>query len=286
MYYSKLFKNIIRKNYYFEIVGYILQNNFFQKFNFIGSGNFEQTTNGIYSRFLSIAYKYLELLADQDVMITKNTLIIELGVGFSTIACLELSKKTNCSKVIAYDAFYSIKKDIDKVIKEKYYSDITNVEYILGIKNLDKFLKKNINQYDKFIVFSNTVLQHVWNVNELIETLDKYSPLNSVQFHTIDFRNLNKFDKYGELYFLKFSNITWKLMADKIGNQNRLRYKFYTEIFVNYGYNIKLLKFEKFPEEVINKAIQTYLKDTLYSKDESLIYSIVLIKCLKIKNYP
>lgn len=279
----KFIKKVLRQNYYLELISYIIQNNLLRKVNFIGSGNWEPTFVTIYNRNMIIANSYLSFIKNEKINITGETLIIELGVGYSTAACLELSKKTKCFKIIAYDAFMSLKESIDIKIKGKYYPEITNVKYVLGIENLKLFLAKNRNEYNKIIVFSNAVLQHVWNVKELIKTIDEFSQINSVHFHSIDLRNMNKFDKYGTLYFLKFSDFTWSLMANKNGSQNRLRYNNYVKIFNGFGYKVDILNAQMFKDYEIQIAKQTYLKNMEVSKDESLIYSTVSIKCQKIK---
>lgn len=280
---KKFNKNFLRQNFYLECLSYIIQNNLLRKINFSGSGNWEPTLANIYNRFMNIANVYLDFLRNEKIKIAEKTLIIELGVGFSTCACLELSKKTKCFKVVAYDAFMALDKTIDRTIKEKYFPDISNVNYILGVDNLKEFFVENLNKYDKIVVFSTSVLQHVWNVEELLNVIDKSSPVNSVHFHIIDLRNLNKFNKYGALYFLKFSNFMWSLMAKNVGHQNRLRYDDYVDIFNKIGYKIVLQKAEKFKDVEVQLARQTYLKNKKISKSESLNYSVVTIKCIKIR---
>lgn len=276
-------KKLLRQNYYFEYFSYLIQNNILRNVNFIGSGEWEPTFEIIYTRFKSIAKSYLDFIKDEKVEINKETLIIELGVGFSTAACYELSKKTDCFHVVAYDAFMALKKNIDNSIQVKYYPEIKNVSYILGLEGLNSFLNENNNNYKKIVVFSTTVLQHVWDVKGLINVIDKYSQVYSIHMHSIDLMNLNKFSKYGPLYFLKFSDFTWGLMAKNVGHQNRWRYNHYLNYFNEIGYKVDLLGYEKFSDEEIHKARQTYLKNKKIAKNESLQYASVAIKCTKIE---
>jgi hypothetical protein len=275
-------KKILRQNRYIEYVSYFIQNNLFNRLNFSGAGNWEPTPENIYDRFHDISLNYLNYINDNKIVVTKNTLIIELGVGYSTIACYEISKILKCSNVIGYDGFRCLIDSAEKTIIESYFPDIDNVEYIVGIRNLDSRLSELTGKYDKLILFSTSVLQHIWNLDELLRLFDKYSPLGSIHFHTIDFRNLNKFSKQGILYFLKFSDLAWRSIAYNIGHPNRLRYNDYNLLFNKLGYEVQLLKAERFSESDVKYARETYLSKKKEDYDESLNIAIASIMCKKL----
>jgi hypothetical protein len=276
-------KKLLRQNFYVECLSYLIQNNILRKINFIGSGEWEPTFEIIYDRFTRIAKSYLDFIKNEKVEINKETLIIEIGVGFSTAACYELSKNKDCFHVVAYDAFMALKKNIDTSIQAKYYSEIKNVSYIIGLDKLNSFLNENKNKFKKIVIFSTTVLQHVWDVKGLINVIDKYSKVTSIHLHSIDLMNLNKFSKYGPLYFLKFSDFFWGLMAKNVGHQNRWRYNHYLNYFNEIGYKVDLLEYEKYSDEEVQKARQTYLKNREIATNETLEYATVTIKCVKTK---
>jgi hypothetical protein len=279
-----IFKNLLRQNQYFEYTSYFIQNNLLKSINFSGSGNWEPTPENIYNRFHNISLNYLNCLNDNKVTVTSNTLILELGVGFSTVACYEMSKILKCRNVIGYDAYRCLINPTEKTLIGSYYPDIDNVEYIVGIKNLDSRLSELKGQYDRIIVFSTSVLQHIWNLDELLLLINKYSPLGSVHFHTIDFRNLNKFSKQGILYFLKFSDFAWRSIACNIGHPNRLRYNDYYLLFSKLGYEVQILNQERFNESEVIHARETYLRRKNDHFDESLSISVATIMCKKLNS--
>jgi hypothetical protein len=277
-------KKILRQNIYLEYISYFIQNNLLNRVNFSGSGNWEPTPENIYNRFHDISLDYLSYINDNKVVVTKNTLIIEVGVGYSTVACREMSKTLKCRNVIGYDGFKCLIDSTEKTMIESYYPDLDNVEYIVGIQNLESRLSELTGMYDRLILFSTSVLQHIWNLDELFRLIDKYSPLGSIHFHTIDFRNLNKFSKQGILYFLKFSDFAWRSIACNIGHPNRLRYSDYCMLFSKLGYEVQLLKDERFNESDVKYARETYLSKKKDRYDESLNIAVATIMCKKLNS--
>jgi hypothetical protein len=284
IYKGTFLKKILRQNRYIEYISYFIQNNLFNRINFSGSGNWEPTPENIYDRFHNISTNYLNFINDNKIVVTKNTLIIELGVGYSTSSCYEMSKILKCRNVIGYDGFRCLIDSSEKTIVESYFPDIDNVEYIVGTQSLDSRLSELTGRYDKLILFSTSALQHIWNLDELLRLFDKYSPLGSIHFHTIDFRNHNKFSKQGILYFLKFSDLAWRLIACNIGHPNRLRYNDFNLLFNKLGYEVQLLKAERFNESDVKYARKTYLSKKKEDYDESLNIAIASIMCKKLNH--
>ena len=95
---------------------------------------------------------------------------------------------------------------------------LNRLEYISGEY---KYLSKIDNTSVDYIV-SNSVLQHVDDLDTLFGIMSNLLiPLNGVMYHRVDLRCMNKFKKYGELYFLTFNESMWRLMGDNIGQSNR-----------------------------------------------------------------
>ena len=186
----KFILNTIRKNIYLEYTSYFLQNNIFNRLlNFSGSGNFQ--SKEIYDRYNSIYSNYLHVIENKSVDISYDDIIIDFGFGYSSVNSYEFANDFNANKVIAYDEFNVRQTNIDEKYIAQNFPNISNVEHVYGIENLSILLHKLGKR--RYIVFSNAVFEHVWNLNDVFGLIDRFSISGSVHYHGIDLRCHNKF---------------------------------------------------------------------------------------------
>jgi len=260
---KSIVKRIGRANKLLEMLSYLIQNNIlYDTLNFSGDGDFMPDPESIYNRFKEIAIQYNSAYPYD----LKNKTILEIGPGRSLTSCYYLSQISQCKKVYAHDAYGQVWQDIDRIIVERYFQNVSNVHYLVGKNALSEITDKV-----DYIV-SNAVLEHIWNLDELIEQLSEVSHKNTIMFHIIDFRNHNKFSKYGDLYFLKYSDTLWKWMASNVGHPNRLRMNNYENIFIKHGFTFEPFEVEYYDDASVRHAIDTYLSRRYADNDLPALY--------------
>lgn len=244
-------KKIIRINPYAEFIFYWIQNNIFPKIlNFEGSGTRYNTLNSTCFQVLKIFKKYIS-----NVNIKKANKILEIGCGFSLVPIAKTAATLNASHVYAYDKKNLVKNN-DRIVAQKLKAlkIYKRVKLITGsFKEIEKVSKNQ--KFD--CVFSNSVLEHALNLKDLILKIGKITRKNGVSFHVIDFRNHNRFQKFGSHYFLTISKKNWQRLGSNVGAPNR---KGLTEIcnyFKTAGFKILKIKKQKYSKKIIKKALLT-----------------------------
>ena len=219
------------------MIGYILQNQFFYKYlNTSGEVHISQSL-GEYLRYgKELAGRYIQ----SSPFPLKGKVVLEIGVGYSLGACYELVKSAGCKFVYGYDYGDFLNRRLDEEMRKHYGEKVASrVKYIVGLERL-----KRIELCD--YVVSCAVLEHVWNLEELLEVLKEITHEDSVMFHQVDYGNHSKFAKYEELYFLSFSDWLWELMAKKVAHQTRILFREMKDIFEKKGFSVTVLHNEEY----------------------------------------
>jgi len=272
---KSMVKRIGRASKLLEMLSYLIQNNIlYGSLNFSGDGDFTTDPESIYNRFREIAIQYNSAYPHD----LKNKTILEIGPGRSLTSCYYLSQISHCKKVYAHDAYGQVWQDVDRRIIERYFQNVSNIHYLLGKNALSEITDKV-----DYIV-SNAVLEHIWDLDELIKQLSEISHKNTIMYHIVDFRNHNKFSKDGDLYFLKYSDKLWKWMASNVGHPNRLRMNTYEYIFNKYGFTFEPVEVEYFDDVSVKQALDTYLKGRYADKDLPALY-VKSVKVISKRKY-
>ena len=230
----------------------MIQNNLY--LNSSGEGDFSNNLDEIYHHCIQISKRYIEYYPGS----LENKVVLEIGTGFTRISILHMIKVCNLKKAYCYDKFNCLKGYELEIIKtHNLESYLDKLEYISGD---DDKLTDNINNKSIDYIVSNTVLQHVDTLKSLMNVLVQILKNNGIMYHRVDLRCMNKFKKYGELYFHTFGVYIWKLMGNNIGQVSRRLIKDYEIIFSNLGLNLELNILEEFNVSELKSAEQ-YLEN-------------------------
>jgi hypothetical protein len=125
------------------------------------------------------------------------------------------------------------------------------------------------------IILSNAVLEHVYDLQALFDSLRRISTDKTIMFHGIDLRS-HKMHYHNELDFLSINNFLWKLMTCYRGAPNRLRKKDYLDFFR--ANDIKIIKeiiFEKFNEPILREFLSMDYKGFNFEELEPAVIGFV-----------
>lgn len=204
---------------------YIFTENILLKFgNFIP---YYKITSG-QSSPIPIVKKYLKYLLMENLDI-KNKNILEIGIGATNGTCYELAY-CGANFCYAYEPYVKYNKKLDdKIILEypKYKNIIDKVSRIKGLTTV------NYEAID--VVFSNSVLEHVENIEELCQHLKRIMKNNAWMIHMVDYQD--HFYRY-KFNFYKFSKSAWRVINPGL---SRLRINDHLKIFKKYGFEVKIL---------------------------------------------
>ncbi|ODS35024.1 hypothetical protein BEH94_03720 [Candidatus Altiarchaeales archaeon WOR_SM1_SCG] len=185
------------------------------------------------------------ILKKNNVSVESKT-ILEIGPGNSYIIAYNFLMH-GAKKVILADKFPRIietkkqkeyfKREID-YISRKYGKK----PFFLGNGEIDgryiEFINKDITETDikdVDLIFTNSVLEHVKNIEENIKYMSKILNNNGYVLHNIDLRDHYNFNK--PFLFYKYSDRIWNNLLTKegISYTNRLRYDDFIGLFKNAG---------------------------------------------------
>lgn len=190
--------------------------------------------------------KMKEVLDEQNISIKGET-VLELGPGNSYINAYNFLMM-GAKRVILVDKYPRLiktdkqkeffKKEIEYVTK-KYGQKLPFIKkgevdskYILFIdKDLTEAEVKNVD-----FIFSNSVLEHIRDVEDNIKAMSLCLNKNGYMLHNIDLRDHYNFNK--PFLFYKYSDNTWNkyLTKEGLSYTNRWRYDDFVKIFQKYGF--------------------------------------------------
>lgn len=267
-------KRFVRKAPALEAIAYLAHNNLFYRWiNFSGDGDFSIDPESINERCRELAELYTGICP---VPLTGKT-AVEIGTGRSTLTAHHFASMTGAARVYTYDFFEQVYYHIDKEIIERSFPDAGKVTYLHGPGSLAS-IKGPVD-----FIFSNAVLEHAWNIRELVDEIHRLSGPETVSCHAIDFRNHGRFDSLGPLYFHSFPESFWRLMASRAGQPNRLLMSDYRDLFKERGFSFEVISSVLFPEEEVDRALSTYLKGKFPKEaEEDLGIATTLVRCRRV----
>ncbi len=189
----------------------------------------------------------------------EKKICLELGPGNSYISAFNFLQN-GAKKVILvdkYPRFFNTQEQADRMqkelsfIKNKYNDKQLNFmkgaavdsEYI-------EFISKDVTdlsmvEYIDF-VYSISVLEHIKNVEGIINKFSDIVKKGGLMYHSIDMRDHYNFSN--PFLFLKYSNSTWGkyLTKEGVSYTNRMRYSEYRRLLIKYGFEIigeKLIRY-------------------------------------------
>lgn len=172
----------------------------------------------------------------------KGKTILEIGPGNSYMIAYNFLMH-GAKKVILVDKFQRIIKT--KRQKEYFEKEIEYISKKYGQKpffvtngDIDgeyiEFINKDLtetNIKNVGLIFTNSVLEHIKNVEENIAVMSKILNLGGYMYHNIDLRDHYNFNK--PFLFYKYEDSTWNkyLTKEGISYTNRLRYDDFVRLF-------------------------------------------------------
>jgi SAM-dependent methyltransferase len=159
--------------------------------------------------------------------------ILEIGAGATNGTAYEISGRgADC---LAYDPYAPLDRAKDD---EVFYKHTLNRhpnldrEKVLRIASLNDLPESSID-----LVLSHSVLEHVRNLDQLLENLKPVIKPDACMLHIVDYRD--HFFKY-PLHFLQFSTATWYNYLDP-GDLSRARIGDHTRAFSSHGFHVEVL---------------------------------------------
>jgi len=206
----------------------------------------------------------------------KDKTVLELGPGNSYINAYNFLFH-GAKKVVLVDKFPRIiktKKQKEYVTKELEFikRKYGKAPFFVKAETLDpKYLEyipkelteTNLDSVD--FIYSNSVLEHVKNVERNIESMSKILNLRGYMYHNIDLRDHYNFNK--PFLFYKYEDSTWDKYMTKEGVSytNRLRYDDFVDLFKKYGFEIiyEKTKKQKLNQKKLSSRFRNKSKDIL-----------------------
>ncbi len=205
---------------------------------------------------LDRAFNKIFFILQKNGISIKDKIILELGPGNSFIIAYNFLMH-GAKKVILVDKFpriFNTKKQKEyfykelEFIKTKYNSDLFFIkgdslksEYLEYVpKTLKEADFKNID-----FIYSNSVLEHIKNVENDIVFMSEILNKEGYMYHNIDLRDHYNFNN--PFLFYKYENSIWNkyLSKEGVSYTNRLRYDDFMHIFKKYKFETIDLIMEK-----------------------------------------
>lgn len=203
-----------------------------------------------------------------------NLNILEIGIGETNSTGYELIARFG-GRFFAFDPFVTFdngadKKSLELISKKHHLSKDYFKKKVTRISCL-----KNLKQDSIDVVLSNSVLEHVSNIDKEIKELKQVLKTNGCMIHIVDYRD--HFFKY-PYHFLIFSNKTWNTFLNP-GDLYRYRLKDHCFAFKKNGYTVKILeeKTEKNKFEDIKLRIHPEFKK-FSGKEISITQASLLVE--------
>ncbi|MFC1798237.1 class I SAM-dependent methyltransferase [Thermodesulfobacteriota bacterium] len=212
--------------------------------------------------------KYCQL---KNIDPTGNT-FLEIGSGATNCTGYEIIGRWGGS-YIGYDPYAPFNHKADERI---YNTQILNrfqhidKKQVLRITNLN-----NLDKIEVDIIFSHSVLEHVFDLDKLLVQLKKVMKDNTCMFHLVDYRD--HFFKY-PFHFLKYSENVWNRLLNP-GDLTRTRISGHINSFINAGFSPEIVykKLDKSSFEKIKNYIHPVFKK--YSdEDLATVYAVFFIQ--------
>jgi SAM-dependent methyltransferase len=225
-----IFKRLVRKflfnNYLTYAIKKVVPNFLFSNFN-------ETNPELIYNRYLKFA--------EEAKISFENKVIAETGTG-STQSIGMLFSTSIAKKHISIEPFVKLNTTLNQKIEARllnigYKIDQNKTEHTNSFKTIE------LQSVD--IVLSNSVLEHVLNLEEYVTDLKRIIKENGVMLHWVDYRD--HYFKY-PYHFLKFSAKTWNKWLNP-GSLPRWRVTDHIKAFENEGFKVELIYSETLQEE-------------------------------------
>ena len=190
--------------------------------------------------------KMKEVLDEQNMSIKGKT-VLELGPGNSYINAYNFLMM-GAKKVILVDKYPRLiktdkqmeffKEEID-YITQKYGQKLPFIKNGKVDSKYIQFIDKDLTEAevkDVDFIFSNSVLEHIRNVEDNIKAMSLCLNKNGYMLHNIDLRDHYNFNK--PFLFYKYSDNTWNkyLTKEGISYTNRWRYDDFMKRFQENGF--------------------------------------------------
>ena len=181
---------------------------------------------------------------DKNEISWKGKKILEIGCGKTNSTGYEISARSN-SEVFLAEPFVVFDQVADNIfltqISKKY--NLTKEALAKMVTRVKSFREIPFGHID--IVVSSSVLEHVSNLNKLLEEVTSVSKPEVKMLHIVDYRD--HFFKY-PYHFLQFSHYVWNNFLNP-GDLTRTRQSEHLRIFDQYGYKTEILYEKKDPKE-------------------------------------
>lgn len=244
-------KTVIRKNTILEGMMYLIHNNLLHFVNFSGTSIEDKSISESVEYIEAVTGIYTSKLSAHGIEISNKT-ILEVGPGDNLGVALKLislgAKKVICldrfrcqrneNKVCAvYEELLELMtpKEREKaseavlLTKDGYSFWSEKIQYISGIE-VERSLEV-LGRQIADIILSNSVLEHVYNLEETFRNLVLLLKPGGYMYHGVDLRCHNRFRGKSELFFLTLPQWLWNLMGCNIGAPNRKRIGYYRGLF-------------------------------------------------------
>ncbi len=212
--------------------------------------------------------KYLNL---KNVSIKGKT-ILEIGTGISNSTGYEIMAR-GAAKYFAYEPYMKCDSQIDDQLFQQIKKDYPTLrkKCVSRLINLSDVRRNAID-----ILLSQSVLEHVNNVEQLITELKPLLSQSGCMLHVVDYRD--HFFKY-PYHFLQFSKKNWNLFLNP-GDLERLRINQHIRQFEKAGFKVDVLHTETDTENF--EKIKPYLHDDYKNNDKinSVIHGVLFVRAL------
>ncbi len=198
----------------------------------------------------------------------KNKIILEIGTGSTLSTGYELVHLTHC-KYIANEPFVSFNNKLDNrlQLQLKQHYNINTIPEINSEKDLNRIESQSVD-----VVLSNSVLEHVTNMDNLLAQLKRILKPEGVMIHSVDYRD--HFFKY-PYHFLQFSEKTWNKWLNP-GDLPRWRLTDHEQLFKKYGFEVFIVKKDILASDF--EVIVPKISDCFAKNDPYLGVSYALIQ--------
>jgi len=274
---SDIFRNIILK---FPIIQHLylkVESSTYERYMY---NNIEELIKSKIIRNQKIYNSIINSLRKYDKNYSfKDKKILEIGPGKSLLLAIIFILK-GAKKVYLVDKY---KKIFDNSINLMLYNLF--IKYYITRHNSHNFtdfdsIKKKIiyfskNAIENFnilrketidFIFSNAVLEHVYNLKLTIEKINLLLKKGGITYHQVDLKDHVHIRDKCYLDFLKYPEKYWRF----IGDTNRIRYSQYLKIFKKFNFDLLEINSRKLKSKGISIIKKDFNKEFQKLSDEDL----------------